>query len=405
MHRREWGGRAEPSRRERVDAVRVLVTGARGMLGSAVALALAARGDDVTVLQRRPSGLPLREVRADLGDPDAPLDAALTGQDAVVHLAAKVDVVGPWRDYARTNVAGTGHLLAAARAAGVARFVHVSSPSVANAGEALIGAGAGPADPGGARGHYARSKALGEQAVLGLDDAPRHSARSAGVAGSPGSNAELAVHTRATRRAGTRDAPYPDARLAEQGRRTLDPPAVVVVRPHLVWGPGDTQLVGRILARARAGRLAVVGTGTALIDTTYVDDAVDALVAALDRAPDLHGRVLVVSGGEPRPVAELLASICAAVGAPTPRVSVPARLARVAGAVAETLWRREPPMTRFLAEQLSTAHWFDQRETRAALGWAPRVGLDEGFRRLRTADPCQAAAWPPGPQRPVTASS
>ena len=177
------------------------------------------------------------------------------------------------------------------------------------------------------------------------------------------------------------------------------------MRPHLVWGPGDTQLVGRILARARAGRLAVVGTGTALIDTTYVDDAVDALVAALDRAPDLHGRVLVVSGGEPRPVAELLASICAAVGAPTPRVAVPARLARVAGAVAETLWRHEPPMTRFLAEQLSTAHWFDQRETRAALGWAPRVGLDEGFRRLRTADPCQAAAWPPGPQRPVTASS
>jgi hypothetical protein len=61
-------------------------------------------------------------------------------------------------------------------------------------------------------------------------------------------------------------------------------------------------------------------------------------------------------------------------------------------------------MTRFLAEQLSTAHWFDQRETRAALGWAPRVGLDEGFRRLRTADPCQAAPWP-APQRPVTASS
>ena len=154
------------------------------------------------------------------------------------------------------------------------------------------------------------------------------------------------------------------------------------MRPHLVWGPGDTQLVGRIVARARAGRLAVVGTGAALIDTTYVDDAVDALVAALDRAPDLHRRVLVVSGGEPRPVAELLASICAAAGAPAPRIAVPASLARAAGAVVETLWRRDPPMTRFLAEQLSTAHWFDQRETRAALGWTPRIGLDEGFRRL-----------------------
>jgi len=327
--------------------VKVLVTGARGMLGGAVARALAARGDDVTVLQRRPSGLPVREVLADLGDPDAPLDAALAGHDAVVHLAAKVDVVGPWREYLRTNVGGTRRLVAAARAAGVGRFVHVSSPSVAHAGDALVGVGAGAADPDGASGHYARSKALAEREVL------------------------AGVPERATHRAGTRNSPGGDAQLA-----------VVVVRPHLVWGPGDTQLVGRIVARARAGRLAVVGTGAALIDTTYVDDAVDALVAALDRAPDLHRRVLVVSGGEPRPVAELLASICAAAGAPAPRLAVPASLARAAGAVVETLWRRDPPMTRFLAEQLSTAHWFDQRETRAALGWIPRIGLDEGFRRL-----------------------
>ena len=190
---------------------------------------------------------------------------------------------------------------------------------------------------------------------------------------------QLTGPERATHRAGTPDSPGRD------GRQAAARPAVVVVRPHLVWGPGDTQLVGRIVARARAGRLAVVGTGAALIDTTYVDDAVDALVAALDQAPGLHGRVLVVSGGEPRPVAELLASICAAAGAPAPRLAVPTPLARAAGAVAEALLRRDPPMTRFLAEQLSTAHWFDQRETRAALGWAPRVGLDEGFRRLRAA--------------------
>jgi nucleoside-diphosphate-sugar epimerase len=320
--------------------MKVLVTGARGMLGGAVARALAARGDVVTVLQRRPSGLPFREVRADLGDPaDAPAVAtALAGSDAVLHLAAKVDVVGPWREYVRTNVEGTRALLAAAAAAGVARFVHVSSPSVAHAGRALVGAPAAPADPVHSRGHYARSKALAEQLALRADGGP----------------------------------------------------AVVAVRPHLVWGPGDTQLVGRIVARARAGRLPVVGTGAALVDTTYVDDAVDALVAALDRAPDLRGRVLVVSGGEPRPVAELIAAICAAAGVAPPRVAVPGRVARGAGGVVEALWpvlrrRGDPPMTRFLAEQLSTAHWFDQRTTRAALGWAPRVGLDEGFRRLRAA--------------------
>jgi nucleoside-diphosphate-sugar epimerase len=250
----------------------------------------------------------------------------------VVHLAAKVDVVGPWRDYRRTNVLGTRALLAAARSAGVTRFVHVSSPSVAHAGSALVGAPAAPADPARARGHYARSKALAEQVALAATTAAL---------------------------------------------------AVVAVRPHLVWGPGDPQLVGRILARARAGRLPVIGTGTALVDTTYVDNAVDALVAALDRAPQVTGRAFVVSNGEPRPVAELVASICAAAGVAPPRIAVPARVARAAGAVVERVVRHDPPMTRFLAEQLSTAHWFDQRATRAALGWTPRVGLDEGFARLR----------------------
>jgi len=312
--------------------VRVLVTGARGMLGAAVARALAARGDAVTVLQRRPSGLPFPEVCADLGDPAAPLARALAGHDAVLHLAAKVDVVGPWRDYRRTNVDGTRALLTAARDAGVTRVVHVSSPSVAHAGSALVGAPARPADPARARGHYARSKALAEQVALAA---------------------------------------------------ARDGLAVVAVRPHLVWGPGDPQLVGRIVARARAGRLPVVGTGAALIDTTYVDNAVDALVAALDRAPQVTGHAFVVSNGEPRPVAELVAAICAASGVAPPRIGVPAGVARAAGAAIELLVRRDPPMTRFLAEQLSTAHWFDQRSTRTALGWTPRVGLDEGFSRLQ----------------------
>jgi nucleoside-diphosphate-sugar epimerase len=127
----------------------------------------------------------------------------------------------------------------------------------------------------------------------------------------------------------------------------------------------------------------VVGTGAALVDTTYVDNAVDALLAALDRAPQVAGRAFVVSNGEPRPVAELVAAICAAAGVAPPWFAVPARVARAAGAVVERVARHDPPMTRFLAEQLSTAHWFDQRTTRAALGWAPRVGLDEGFARLR----------------------
>jgi 2-alkyl-3-oxoalkanoate reductase len=317
--------------------VKVLVTGASGMLGGAVADALAARGDAVTLLQRRPSGRPHREVLADVADGPA-VAAAAAGQDAVVHLAAKVDISGPLRAYVRTNITGTRAVLAACRAAGVPRLVHVSSPSVAHRGAPLIGAGAGPADPRRARGHYARTKAVAELVALG------------------------------------------------GGGR----PAVVAIRPHLVWGPGDTQLIGRIVARARAGRLFTIGSGAALIDTTYVANAADALVAALARCPQLDGRVLVVSNGEPRPVADLLAAICRATGVPPARRAIPASVARAAGSAVEAAWaalpvlRRigDPPLTRFLAEQLGTAHWFDQRQTRQALDWTPAVSLDAGLAEL-----------------------
>ncbi len=163
---------------------------------------------------------------------------------------------------------------------------------------------------------------------------------------------------------------------------------VLAVRPHLVWGPGDTQLVARIVDRAARGRLPLLGHGAALIDTVYRDNAADAIVAALAAADTAHGHAYVVTNGEPRPVAELLAGMCRAAGVPAPRIRVPAALARAAGGAVERVWAvrpgsDEPPMTRFLAEQLSTAHWFDQRETRRALGWTPAVSLDEGFERLR----------------------
>ena len=316
--------------------MKVLVTGATSMLGAGLVRALLARGDEVTVLQRRPSGLPCREVLGDVADARA-VSAAVVGREAVVHLAAKVHVVGAGREFVRVNVEGTRNVVdAASRAPSVDRLVHVSTPSVAYTGSALVGVGAGPADPARAQGHYARTKAVAEQLVLGAD---------------------------------------------------RDGLAVVAIRPHLVWGPGDTQLIGRIVERARSGRLALVGSGAALIDTTYVDNAVDALVCALDRARVVDGEALVVSNGEPRTVAELFAAICAAAGVPAPRRHVPPAVAWTAGVLAEGVWSAfrvagDPPMTRFLAMQLATAHWFDQRRTRELLQWRPAVTLDEGLRRL-----------------------
>jgi 2-alkyl-3-oxoalkanoate reductase len=315
--------------------VRVLVTGASGLLGRSAAQLLMARGDEVTVLQRRPSGLACREVLGDIADREAVL-RAVSVQEAVLHLAAKVDVCGRWKDYTRVNVEGTSNVVDACRSRRVRRLVHVSSPSVAHAGSPLVGVGAAPADPAGARGNYSRSKAIAELSALSADS---------------------------------------------------DELSVLVIRPHLVWGPGDTQLVKPVVDRARQRRLPLVSGGAALVDTTYVDNAAAALVAALDACGPVHGEALVVSNGEPRPIKEILARLCAAAGVPGPTIRVPFAAAWLAGAVADAACalsrqRIRPALTRFTAEQMATAHWFDQRRSRDALNWSPHVSLDEGFARL-----------------------
>ncbi|MBT8240194.1 MAG: NAD-dependent epimerase/dehydratase family protein [Acidimicrobiia bacterium] len=316
--------------------MQVLVTGATSLLGRLLATTLVERGDQVATLQRSASEVPgARCVQGDISDP-AVVSDALEGCDAVVHLAARVGIVGTWDQFRSTNVIGTEVVVTEAERAGVSRFVYVSSPSVAHGGEPLVGAPAGPADPERTRGHYSTSKALAECFALSRDS-------------------------------GTM--------------------SIVAIRPHLVWGPGDAQLVGRIVARARRGRLAYVGTGAALIDSTYVTNACDALVAAIDRCDHAGGHALVVSNGEPRPIADLVSGIVAAYGLRPPVRRVPKVVAFAAGWGAEQAWDRlalsgEPPITRFVVEQLGTAHWFDQRTTQQVLDWEPAVSIDQGLELL-----------------------
>ena len=318
--------------------MRVLVTGAGSLLARRTVEALLARGDEVVCLQRRRAEIDTEQVLADVRNAAA-VAAAAAGCDAIIHAAAKVGVVGSWDEYRSINVDGTDAVIAAARKHGIGKFVHVSTPSVAHEGHSIVGGGADAPVTGRRNAWYPESKAIAEQHAI--------AAASSSL-------------------------------------------AVVAIRPHLVWGPADTQLVGRIVDRARAGRLALVGNGAALIDTTYIDCAALALVAAVDAVDPqarCNGRAYVIANGEPRPIRELVLGICAAAGVDTRPREVPRRLALVAGSAVERVWRlsraqSEPPLTRFLAQQLGTAHWFDPRPAREDLDWRPTVTIDAGLAAL-----------------------
>lgn len=314
--------------------MKVLITGGRGLLGSAVVREIAQAGNECVVVQRQPSGIP--GVHEYLDDLTAPKKSEqwLAGVDAVVHLAAKVGIVGSYQEFFAANVGATQMLLNAARQQGVSRFIFASSPSVAHTGTSLVGERAQSAQTAGVRGSYSQTKALAELDVLAAD--------------TPGFS-------------------------------------TLALRPHLVWGPGDTQLIGRIVSKARSGKLFYIDGGYALIDTTYVTNAAHAFACALTAAPDAFGRAHMVTNGEPRTVRETLGRITQAAGVPAPTRGIPFHIAMAAGRAAEFAWRNrasEPPLTSFLVEQLATAHWFDIEQTKKLLNWSPSISLDEGFVEL-----------------------
>jgi nucleoside-diphosphate-sugar epimerase len=320
--------------------MKVLVTGAGSLLLGGIAQQLASRGDEVVCFQRRENETTHSNITTFAGDirDRGAVSEAASGCDAIIHGAARVGVMGSWEDFYSTNVDGTTNVLRAAEEHHITRLVYVSTPSVAHVGRSIEGDVATPATTGRKRTFYAESKAIAE--ILALQ-----------------------------------------ANSAELG--------VVALRPHLVWGPGDTQLVGRIVDRARQGRLVMVGSGNALVDSTYIDNAISAHIAALDAiAPGARcsGKAYVISNGEPRTVNELMSRICLAAGVEFSPKHVPAVIARSIGSVVERIWplirKDEPPITRFVAEQLGTAHWFDQRPAQEDLNWKPQVSLDEGFARL-----------------------
>lgn len=318
--------------------MRVLVTGGAGFVGARVVERLLQRGDEVTVCSRAPGAARdgLRTFAADIRDAHA-LAAAIEGHDAVFHVAAKAGVWGPRREYFAVNVQGTRNVLAACHKHGVKSLVYTSTPSVVFAPGGIDGGDESLPYPARYLTHYAESKAHAEQEVL-----------------------------------------------AANGVGSL---RTVAIRPHLVWGHGDPHLLPRVLERAKAGKLKQVGDGSNRVDITHVHDASDAHLLALQHIESAAGKAYFISS-ETVQLWPWLNSVLARAGLAPLTARVSAGTAYKAGALMEFVWRMcgiasEPPMTRFVAENLATSHWFKIDAAKCDLGyepqWAGDKALDEYF--------------------------
>lgn len=321
----------------------VLVTGASGFLGRHLVERLIARGDTVRMLCRRPD--PALEARgasvalADLRDRPAVL-AACQDIELVFHTAAIAGVGVAWQPYYEVNTRGTDYVLEGCQRHGVRRLVFTSSPSVTFDGRDQQGVDESAPYPSRWLAHYPHSKALAEQQVLQAN-----------------------------------------------GRGEL---LTCALRPHLIWGPGDRQLIPRLLKQATTGRLRQVGDGTNRIDTIYIDNAVDAhLLAAEALRPGspAAGQAYFISQGEPVNCWQWINQLLAVAQLPPVRRRISLPAAWWLGWLLERLYhlwptQNEPPMTRFLAAQMARHHYFDIRRARRDLGYQPRISLPEGMQRL-----------------------
>jgi nucleoside-diphosphate-sugar epimerase len=322
--------------------MKAVVTGGGGFVGGGLCRRLRDLGHDVTALGRRPAaaaaGINAATLDLTAADAEPRLTDILAGADCVFHTAAHVKMWGQREAFVRGNVAATETLIAACRRAGVSKLVFTSSPSVVATDHDLRGVDESQPYPSRYRAFYPETKAAAERAVL-------------------------AAHGPALR--------------------------TIALRPHLIFGPGDTNLVPTILKRARAGRLVQVGDGRNLVDLTFIDDCVTAhllAAAALDDRPAAGGRAFFISQGEPVPLWEWIGRVLALHDAPPVRRRVSLGTARLLATAAEATWRTlrlpsDPPLTRFLAEEMATDHYFDIGAARRDLGYTPSCTVWEATDR------------------------
>jgi len=322
--------------------MRAVVTGGGGFVGRAIVERLVERGDGVRIIARGNypdlARVGVECIRGDVAD-FATVRSAVEGADVVFHAAAKVGYWGQPADFERANVLGTCNIVQACQDGGVRRLVHTSTPAVVAQQRPLEGLDETVPYPAVTLCEYQRTKIIAEKAVL-----------------------------------------------AANGRGGL---ATIALRPHNIWGPGDPHFIPRLAQRARGRRLNQIGDGRNRVDVTYIDNAAEAHLLAADKlraGAAVGGRAYFVSQGEPVLLWPFFNRMLKGLDLPLFAKRVPYSLARNLGQALEAIYRilpqlGEPPLTRFLAVQLGESHYFDISRVRADLGYAPRIGIEEGLER------------------------
>lgn len=321
---------------------RILVTGGGGFIGQAIVNALLQKNKTVGIVARNayPDLEKLGVIchQGDIRDLNF-LKTNFSGYDTVFHVAAKAGIWGTSRDYYSINFDGTKNVISACRHNGISVLTYTSTPSVVFAGKDIKGGNESLPYATRPLCHYAASKIKAEQEILAANDTSLKTA---------------------------------------------------AIRPHLVWGPGDRQLIPRLLDRGRKKQLKIVGDGTNKVDITYIDNVVTAHILA---AENLHsnataaGEAFFIGQREPVILWDWINTLFDQVGINKVTQKVPFSLAYYVGGLAEFVYltlhkQKEPKMTRFLAHQLAQSHWFEHTKAEQILGYQESVSTEVGVQRL-----------------------
>jgi nucleoside-diphosphate-sugar epimerase len=317
--------------------MKVLVTGATGFLGGALARRLHRMGWDVTAHGRNARKIDqlenegLRVLQTDLKDKSA-ITAACKDQEIVFHCAAFPSPWGNFEAFYQANVIGTRNVIHGCVEHQVKRLVYVSTPSIYFDYKSRINVKETDALPEPVS-NYSATKTLAEQEV--------------------------------------------DEAFAK-GLPTI------TIRPRALFGPGDTVIFPRLIPRLKSGRLPILGDGENKVDLTYIENVVDALLLCAESPANTLGKKYNISNGEPVKIWELIERICAELNLPKPKRKISYSTANTAASVLELIYtliptHPEPPLTRISVSMLANSTTLDISAAKNELGYQPKISVDEGF--------------------------